>query len=173
MSLVQSPAWWDMDHLGCPTRTKAPLREQLGEGWLITDTTARHVDENRLEVRLQNNSWIVRPLGPNQEIPLFCNSWFWNPNVSWKVINLHSSPVKINKDEGLPSKNEDMNQFELQVISEKKGWVHGEFKQFGHLATTPKAITKFWHLVYRLKRLLPTWMSFWAAPPEPKFSDKP
>jgi hypothetical protein len=45
-----------MDHLGCPTRTKAPLREHLGEGWLITDTTARHVDENRLEVRLQNNS---------------------------------------------------------------------------------------------------------------------
>lgn len=37
------------------------------------------------------------------------------------MINLHSSPVKINKDEGLPSKNEDMNQFELQVISEKRG----------------------------------------------------
>jgi len=73
----------------------------------------------------------------------------------------------------LTSKNEDMNQFELQVISEKKGWGHGEVKQFGHLATTPKAITKFWHLVYRLKRLLPTWMSFWAAPPEPKFSNLP
>lgn len=60
-----------MDHPGCPTRTKAPLREQLGEGWLITDTTARHVDENRLQCGFKTTAEPSDPCGRTKKSPLF------------------------------------------------------------------------------------------------------
>ena len=49
-----------LNYPGCPSRAKAPLREQLCEGWLITDTTTRHVDENRLSRVKKPTNWGVK-----------------------------------------------------------------------------------------------------------------